>query len=64
MGHFRLAWDRLHNPEKAFQIIESARGRVLRDSIRYSQESEASVKQTSAEKEIVGLQRRHSFTNR
>ena len=57
IGHFRLAWDRLHNPEKAFQIIESARGRVLLDSIRYSRETEATVTQTSAEKEIVGLQR-------
>ena len=30
VGHFRLAWDRLHDPEKAFRIVEeSARGRAL-----------------------------------
>ena len=57
IGHFRLAWDRLHNPEKAFQIIESARGRVLLDSIRYSRETDAPHEQTSAEQEIARLQR-------
>jgi CHAT domain-containing protein len=57
IGHFRLAWDRLHNPEKAFRIIESARGRVLLDSIRYSRETNATTEQTSAESEIARLQR-------
>jgi hypothetical protein len=57
IGHFRLVWDRLHNPEKAFQIIESARGRVLLDSIRYSRETDAPREQTSAEQEIARLQR-------
>lgn len=57
IGHFRLAWDRLRNPEKAFQIIESARGRVLLDSIRHSRETDATIEQTSAEKEIARLQR-------
>jgi CHAT domain-containing protein len=57
LGHFRLAWDRQHNPEKAFQIIESARGRVLLDSIRYSRETDAALGQTSAEQKIAQLQR-------
>jgi CHAT domain-containing protein len=57
IGHFRLAWERLHNPERAFQIIEGARGRALLDSIRYSQETNAAPTQTSAEKEIARLQR-------
>jgi len=34
LGHFRLAWEKLHNGPKAFQIVESARGRALLDSIR------------------------------
>jgi CHAT domain-containing protein len=57
VGHFRLAWDRLRNSEKAFQIIESARGRVLLDSIRYSRETVTTIEETSAEKEIARLQR-------
>jgi hypothetical protein len=57
IGHFRLASDRLHNPDKAFQIIEGARGRVLLDSIRHSRETNATIEQTSAEKEIARLQR-------
>jgi CHAT domain-containing protein len=56
LAHFRLAWERLHNPEKAFQIIESARGRALLDSIRYSRETNPAMTQTPAEREIVRLQ--------
>lgn len=33
-GHFRLAADRLNAPEKAFQIIERARGRAVADGLR------------------------------
>jgi CHAT domain-containing protein len=29
LGHFRLAWNHLHDAPKAFQIIESARGSAL-----------------------------------
>ncbi len=56
IGHFRLAWEKQHNPDRAFQIIESARGRALLDSIRYAQQSGAGA-QTAAEREIVRLQR-------
>ena len=34
VAHFRLAWDKEHDAVKAFQIIESARGRVLLGAIR------------------------------
>jgi len=39
LGHFRLAWNRLHDAPYAFSIIESARGRTLLDSIRYARQS-------------------------
>ena len=57
IGHFRLAWEKLHNPVRAFQIIESARGRALLDSIRYSQKTSAAGTQTAPEMEIARLQR-------
>jgi hypothetical protein len=57
IGHFRLAWEKLHNPDEAFQVIESARGRVLLDSILYSPEKNSIPMATSAEKEIARLQR-------
>jgi len=57
VAHFRLAWDRLHDPEKAFRIVESARGRALLDSIRYARQSSALAQDTPGEHEIVWLQR-------
>lgn len=58
LGHFRLAWNRLHNAPYAFSIIESARGRALLDSIRYGRQSgPAPTSQTRAEGEIARLQR-------
>ena len=39
LGHFRLAWNRMHDAPYAFSIIENARGRALLDSIRYARQS-------------------------
>src|SRR3984957_2601834 len=55
--HFRLAWDRLHDPEKAFRVVESARGRALLDSIRYARQSGPLTRETAGEREITRLQR-------
>ena len=57
VAHFRLAWDRLHDPEKAFRIVESARGRALLDSIRYARQSGPLSHETPGEQEIARLQR-------
>jgi len=57
VAHFRLAWDRLHDPEKAFRIVESARGRALLDSIRYARQSGPLSQETRGEREIARLQR-------
>ena len=57
VGHFRLAWDRLHDPEKAFHIVESAHGRALLDSIRYARQSGPSSEEMPGEQEIARLQR-------
>ena len=56
LGHFRLAWNRLHNGPEAFRIIETARGRALLDSIRYARQSGPTSESTSAEQEIAHLQ--------
>ena len=58
LGHFRLAWTRLHDVPKAFRIIESARGRALLDSIRYSRASGSAPKEAAAERDIAQFQRR------
>jgi CHAT domain-containing protein len=57
LAHFRLAWDQLHDGPKAFEIVESARGRVLLDSIRYAHQSRASIEPSPAEIRIAQLQR-------
>jgi tetratricopeptide (TPR) repeat protein len=57
VGHFRLAWHGLRNGPEAFRIIESARGRVLLDSIRYARQSGATFREVPAEREIVRLQK-------
>jgi CHAT domain-containing protein len=57
VAHFRLAWEQQHDQAKAFQIIESARGRVLLDSIRYSQRSPSTTSVSPAENRIAALQR-------
>ena len=57
VAHFRLAWEQQHDKAKAFQIIESARGRVLLDSIRYSQGLVSTASTSPAEIRIAQLQR-------
>ena len=58
LGHFHLAWDRLHNAPYAFSIIESARGRALFDSIRYARQSGPAIASTThGEAEIARLQK-------
>jgi CHAT domain-containing protein len=58
LGHFRLAWEQLHDAKYAFAIIESVRGRALFDSIRTARETgPAKATQVAAENEIARLQR-------
>jgi CHAT domain-containing protein len=57
VAHFRLVWNQLHDGPRAFQIIESARGRVLLDSIRYAQRTHSATGASPAEMKIVRLQR-------
>jgi CHAT domain-containing protein len=57
VSHFRLVWDRLHDPEKAFRVVESARGRALLDSIRYARQSGPLTRENPGEREITRLQR-------
>lgn len=57
LAHFRFAWEQLHDSTKAFQIIESARGRVLLDSIRYAHQSNFSIESSPAEITIAQLQK-------
>jgi tetratricopeptide (TPR) repeat protein len=58
LGHFNLAWKRMHDAGYAFSIIESARGRALLDSIRYAKESASPLASPSREAiEIARLQR-------
>lgn len=57
VAHFRLAIDRLHNPVKAFQIIENVRGRTLFDSMRYAKTSNDAGNPAPEELEIVRLQK-------
>jgi CHAT domain-containing protein len=57
VAHFSLAWNRLHNGPKAFQIIENVRGRTLYDSIRYARLTTPTGQQSPQELEIVRLQK-------
>ncbi|MGI9074119.1 MAG: CHAT domain-containing protein [Bryobacteraceae bacterium] len=58
VDHFRLAVTRLHDPARAFAIVESARGRALADSLRYSRDVTATKRpSTPAEAEIARIQR-------
>jgi CHAT domain-containing protein len=57
VSHFRFAWTQLHDSAKAFRIIESARGRVLLDSIHYAQRSPSIADASPAEIKIARLQR-------
>ncbi len=57
LGHFRLAWNHLHDGPKAFRIIESARGRALVDSLGSPEKFGTQVQKSTAEEEISRLQR-------
>jgi tetratricopeptide (TPR) repeat protein len=58
LGHFRLAWEQLHNAPYAFEIIETARGRASLDSIRSARQTgPATPTQVRTENEISRLQR-------
>lgn len=57
VDHFRLALAQQHDAAKAFHIVESARGRVLLDSIRYSQRTTSTDSVSPAENRIAQLQR-------
>lgn len=57
VGHFRLAAERLKDPEKALTILEHARGRTLYDSIRYARKTKGTTGMSAAEREISHLQR-------
>jgi CHAT domain-containing protein len=57
VAHFRLAWEQEHEGTKAFQIIESARGRVLLDSLRHAGRSPSADTVSPAEIRIAQLQR-------
>jgi CHAT domain-containing protein len=58
VGHFRLAVERLHDPAKAFEIAETARGRALVDSMRYASNSTGSDAMSPAERRIAAIQKR------
>jgi CHAT domain-containing protein len=58
VGHFRLAVERFHDNAKAFQIIETARGRALFDSMRYASRSNDSNSTSAPERQIVAMQKR------
>jgi CHAT domain-containing protein len=58
VGHFRLAVSQLHDDTKAFEIIETARGRALADSMRYARGSPASAGTSAAEQQIAAVQKR------
>jgi CHAT domain-containing protein len=57
LGHFRLAWNHLHDGPKAFRVIESARGRALVDSLGTPEKFGTQVPKSAAEEEIAHLQR-------
>lgn len=57
VAHFRLALEQLHNKDRAFEIIESARGTVLLDAILYSRKSTASSNSSRPIAKITTLQR-------
>jgi CHAT domain-containing protein/tetratricopeptide (TPR) repeat protein len=59
VGRFKLAATRLHNPAKAFGVVEAARGRTLADSLRYSRDTTRVKSQpVPAELEITRIQKR------
>jgi len=66
LGHFRLALSAFHSPAKAFEIVETARGRALADALMSDHRATGKPPaETSAEIEVTRLQsqlRRNSNT--
>ncbi len=56
IGHFRLAWNNLHDGAKAFEIVESARGRALLSTLGRTEPLIAGVEKSPAELQIAHLQ--------
>jgi hypothetical protein len=56
LGHFRLAWNQLHDGSKAFEIIERARGRALLGTLGSTQASDGRIDKSPAELQIARLQ--------
>lgn len=57
VAHFRLEWEQRRDKAEAFRVIESARGRVLLDSIRYSHTLTSAASSSPAELKVAQLQR-------
>ncbi len=55
IGHFELAATKFSDPEKAYEIIEQARGRSLADTLRGDSETRSST-DVEAQKKINGIQ--------
>lgn len=56
LGHFRLALVTMHDPAKAFEIVEYARGRSLADSMRSHNSSKSSLLQSSLDVDLARVQ--------
>ncbi len=56
LGHFRLALMTLHSAAKAFNIVESARGRSLADTLLSTRTTDSSPAPTPADLEISRIQ--------
>lgn len=56
LGHFRLAWERLHDGPKAFRILESARGRAVLGSLATAEKTSNRRVDVAPEQQIVRLQ--------
>jgi CHAT domain-containing protein len=60
VDRFRLAVTHFHDPAKAFIVLETARGRALADSLRYSRDAQNGghpVMAAAADAEIARIQR-------
>jgi len=56
LGHFRLALLTMHDPAKAFEIVENARGRSLADSMRSHNSSKSPLLQSALDSDLAKIQ--------
>jgi CHAT domain-containing protein len=56
LGHFRLAWNYMHDGPKAFQIIENARGRALLATLGSLEKFDSQIERSPPEIQITTLQ--------